>query len=183
MKHPLWVGFFSGIPDGRSHSSLRVLFKEPRNNPRLLRSAHCLAGKNGDRVGTRFVPARMLAVIANRTPLPRHEVEMSFKINLCGESESWLGRMRKSAPDVPPKAKTALRKSTGCSRTTTAHSVAVLMGVLDIARESGQTIWCQSWQGKRRFPLCRAERNALGLWPVHLLKAAEKTAGSAYPQA
>jgi len=54
-----------------------------------------------------------------------------------GEIETWRERMLKSAPYVPPKAKTAMRNSTGCSRTTMARSVAVLRAVLDIALESG----------------------------------------------
>jgi hypothetical protein len=54
-----------------------------------------------------------------------------------GEIETWRERLLKSAPYVPPKAKTAMRNSTGCRRTTTARSAAVLRTVLDIALESG----------------------------------------------
>ena len=54
-----------------------------------------------------------------------------------GEIETWRERLLKSAPYVLPKAKTAMQNSTGCRRTTTARSAAVLSSVLDIALESG----------------------------------------------
>jgi integrase len=53
------------------------------------------------------------------------------------EIETWRERMLKSSPFVPPNAKTPMRNSTGCSRTTMSRSVAVLRAVLDIALESG----------------------------------------------
>lgn len=66
-----------------------------------------------------------------------------------GDIEAWRDRMLKSKPFVPPGAKTSMRNSTGCSRTTLARSVAVLRAVLDIAVESGALYANPARSGRR----------------------------------
>jgi len=63
--------------------------------------------------------------------------EMPVEKITPGGIEGWRGTLLKSAPHVPRGARSAMRNSAGCSRTTLARSLAVLRGVLDVAVEAG----------------------------------------------
>ena len=67
----------------------------------------------------------------------RHRRDHYYIRASVGGKQKWRERMLKSTPYVPSNAKTAMRNSTRCSRTTKTSSVAVLRSASDIALASG----------------------------------------------